>query len=82
MEKEKDPVDLFPTEPTDEGTRAEETLNPGFKGLIGLTRKTHILYALRADVRRGKRKKASVFTETFFHFLFMRKAGLEPARSQ
>ena len=28
MDKEKGPVDLFPTEPTDEGTCAEETLNP------------------------------------------------------
>jgi hypothetical protein len=35
VEIEKDPVDLFPTEPTDEGTCAEETLNPGFKGLFG-----------------------------------------------
>ena len=31
MEKEKGPVDLFPTEPTDEGTCAEETLDPGDK---------------------------------------------------
>ncbi len=43
MEIEKDPVDLFPTEPTDEGTRAEETLNPGFKELIGTFRKSNQL---------------------------------------
>ncbi|WP_304173948.1 hypothetical protein [Pseudobutyrivibrio ruminis] len=36
MDKEKDPVDLFPTEPTDEALQGEETLNPGFKDLIGL----------------------------------------------
>ena len=36
MDKEKGPVDLFPTEPTDEALQGEETLNPGFKDLIGL----------------------------------------------
>jgi hypothetical protein len=35
-EIEKGPVDLFPTEPTDEALQGEETLNPGFKDLIGL----------------------------------------------
>ena len=74
MEKEKDPVDLFPTEPTDEGTRAEETLNPGFKELIGLTRKTHILYALRANVRRGKRKRPR-FSPRPFSFPFHAEGG-------
>ena len=39
MEKEKGPVDLFPTEPTDEALQGEETLNPGFKELIGTFRK-------------------------------------------
>ena len=34
MEIEKGPVDLFPTEPTDEATCGEETLNPGVKGLL------------------------------------------------
>ena len=29
-------MDLFPTEPTDEALQGEETLNPGFKDLIGL----------------------------------------------
>ena len=32
-EKEKGPVDLFPAEPTDEALCAEETLDPGGKGL-------------------------------------------------
>ena len=36
MEIEKGPVDLFPTEPTDEDRQVEETLNPGFKGLLGI----------------------------------------------
>ncbi|WP_155951081.1 hypothetical protein [Pseudobutyrivibrio sp. MD2005] len=36
MEIEKGPVDLFPTEPTDEALQGEETLNLGFKGLFGL----------------------------------------------
>jgi hypothetical protein len=31
VELEKNPVDFFPTEPTDEGTCAEETLDPGDK---------------------------------------------------
>ena len=32
MEKEKGPVDLFPTEPTDEARQGEETLNPWVQG--------------------------------------------------
>ena len=36
MEIEKDPVDLFPTEPTDEARQGEETLDLGSKDLIGL----------------------------------------------
>ena len=36
VEIEKGPVDLFPTEPTDEDRQVEETLNPGFKELLGL----------------------------------------------
>ena len=36
MEIEKGPVDLFPTEPTDEALQGEETLDHGFKDLIGL----------------------------------------------
>jgi len=39
VEKEKGPVDRFPTEPTDEARQGEETLNPGFKGLLGLLTK-------------------------------------------
>ena len=39
VEIEKGPVDLFPTEPTDEDRQVEETLNPGFKGLLGLRTK-------------------------------------------
>ena len=39
VEIEKGPVDLFPTEPTDEDRQVEETLNPGFKELLGLTTK-------------------------------------------
>ena len=35
----KGPVDLFPVEPTDEDRQGEETLNPGFKELLGLTTK-------------------------------------------
>ena len=35
VEIEKGPVELFPTEPTDEAIYGEETLNPGFKGLLG-----------------------------------------------
>ena len=31
VEIEKGPVDLFPTEPTDEDRQVEETLNSGFK---------------------------------------------------
>ena len=33
VETEKGPVDLFPTEPTDEDRQVEETLNHGFKVL-------------------------------------------------
>ena len=36
VEIEKDPVDLFPTEPTDEARQGEETLDLGSKDLIGL----------------------------------------------
>jgi hypothetical protein len=36
VDKEKGPVDLFPTEPTDEALQGEETLDPGSKGLFGL----------------------------------------------
>ena len=36
MEKEKGPVDLFPTEPTDEARQGEETLSHGLKGLLGM----------------------------------------------
>jgi hypothetical protein len=32
VEKEKGPVDLFPTEPTDEARQGEETLNPWVQG--------------------------------------------------
>jgi len=32
VEKEKGPVDLFPTEPTDEDRQVEETLNPWVQG--------------------------------------------------
>ena len=39
VEKEKGPGDLFPTEPTDEARQGEETLNLGFKGLLGLLTK-------------------------------------------
>ena len=39
VEIEKGPVDLFPTEPTDEDRQVEETLNHRFKGLLGLERK-------------------------------------------
>ena len=34
METEKGPVDLFPTEPTDEVLCTEETLNPWVQGLF------------------------------------------------
>ena len=34
VEKEKGPVDLFPTEPTDEARKGEETLDPGSKELL------------------------------------------------
>ena len=36
VEIEKGPVDLFPTEPTDEAIYGEETLNHGFKELLGI----------------------------------------------
>ena len=39
VEIEKGPVDLFPTEPTDEDRQVEETLNHGFKELLGLRTK-------------------------------------------
>jgi hypothetical protein len=39
VEIEKGPVDLFSTEPTDEDRQVEETLNPGFKELLGLRTK-------------------------------------------
>ena len=39
VEIEKGPVDLFPTEPTDEDRQVEETLNSGFKGLLGIENK-------------------------------------------
>jgi hypothetical protein len=39
VETEKGPVDLFPTEPTDEDRQVEETLNHGFKGLLGIRTK-------------------------------------------
>ena len=35
-EKEKGPANLFPVEPTDEDRKVEETLNPVFKGLLGM----------------------------------------------
>ncbi|WP_035787053.1 hypothetical protein, partial [Butyrivibrio sp. XPD2002] len=38
-ETEKCPGDIFPVEPTDEVLRTEETLNPGFKGLLGVNTK-------------------------------------------
>ena len=39
VEIEKGPVDLFPTEPTDEDRQVEEILKFGFKGFIGLRTK-------------------------------------------
>lgn len=36
---EKGPGDLFPGEPTDEGIYAEETLDLGDKGLLGINNK-------------------------------------------
>ena len=39
MEIEKGPVNLFPVEPTDEDLYVEETLNLGFKGLLGMKKK-------------------------------------------
>ena len=45
MEIEKGPVDLFPTEPTDEDRQVEETLNPRFKELLGLrTKKEQVFW--------------------------------------
>ena len=38
-ESEKDSVNLFPGEPTDDAIYGEETLNLGFKGLIGIKKK-------------------------------------------
>ena len=44
METEKDPVDLFPAEPTDEGaSRAEETLKPwASRDSSALNKKTQV----------------------------------------
>ena len=39
LKKEKGPVDLFPTEPTDEARKCEETLDPGFRNSLLFVRK-------------------------------------------
>ena len=39
---EKGPGDLFPGEPTDEGIYAEETLDLGDKGLLGILKERSI----------------------------------------
>ena len=61
-DKEKGPGDLFPSEPTDEGTCAEETLNRGSRD------------SSAQKIRQPPLGDCLIF--------LMRKAGLEPARSQ